>query len=95
MDHDAPPGSTSSFRARSRSISLEIGDMQGTMESAVALMTVYEVKPFWSLVVTLPLFGLNSSSANCNGIGTHDIVAAIQQQKFVILRGPASANIPG
>ena len=57
--------------------------MQRTMESAVSLVTVYGVKAFWTLVVTLTLFRLKSSSANRNGVGTHDIVAIIQQQKFV------------
>ena len=57
--------------------------MQRTMESAVSLVTVYGVKPFWTLVVTLTLFRLKSSSANRNGVGTHDIVAIIQQQKFL------------
>ena len=57
--------------------------MQRTMESAVSLVTVYGVKSFWTLVVTLTLFRLKSSSANRNGVGMHDIVAIIQQQKFV------------
>ena len=53
------------------------------MESTVSLVTVYGVKPFWTLVVTLTLFGPKSSSANRNGVGTHDVVAIIQQQKVV------------
>src|SRR5260370_19996305 len=57
--------------------------MQRTMESAVSLVPVYGVKPFGTLVVTLTLFTLKSSSANRNGVGTHDVVAIIQQQNFV------------
>ena len=57
--------------------------MQCTMESAVSLVTIYRVKPFGTPVVTLTLFRLKSSSANRNGVGTRDVVAIIQQQKFV------------
>ena len=57
--------------------------MQRTMESAVSLVTVYGVKPFWTLVVTLTLFRLNASSANRNGVGSYDVVTVIEQQKFV------------
>ncbi len=57
--------------------------MQGAVESAVSLVTIDNVKPFRTLVVTLTLFRLNSSSANRNGVGAHDVVALIEQQKFV------------
>jgi hypothetical protein len=57
--------------------------MQSTMEAAVSLVTIYDVKPLWTLVVALTLFRLNSSSTNRNGIGTHDVVGVIKQQKFV------------
>ena len=57
--------------------------MQGTMESAVFLVTVYDVKPLGSLVVTLTFFRRDSASANCDGICTHNVVVAIQQHKFM------------
>ena len=57
--------------------------MQRTMKSAVPLVTVYGVKPFWSFVVTLALFGVKSSSANRNEVCMQDVVASVQQQKFV------------
>src|SRR5215472_11644891 len=57
--------------------------MQGTMESAVSLVTVYGVKALGSLVVTLTLFRLNSPSANCDGVCMHDVVRVIEQQEFV------------
>ena len=53
------------------------------MESAVPLVMVYQVEPFWTPVVTLMLFWLNASSANRNGVGAHDVVTVIEQQKFV------------
>ncbi len=53
------------------------------MESAVPLVTVDDVQAFWTLVVTLTLFRLNSSPANRNGVGTNDVVAPIEQQKFM------------
>jgi len=55
--------------------------MQCSMESTVSLVTVYYVKAFWSLVVTLTLFWLHSSSANGNCVGMNDGVAVIEQQK--------------
>ena len=54
------------------------------MESAVWLATIYGVKTFRTSVVTLTLLGLKSSSANRNGICTHNVVAIVQQQKFVL-----------
>jgi hypothetical protein len=38
------------------------------MESAVSLVAVYDVKSFWTLVVTLALFRLKSSSTNRDGV---------------------------
>jgi len=58
--------------------------MEGAMESAVLLVVVYDVEPFRSPLVTLPLFRLNTSPPNCYGICTDDVVVAIQQQKFVL-----------
>jgi hypothetical protein len=57
--------------------------MQRTMESAVYLVTVYGIKSFWIPVVTLTLFRLKSSSAYRNGVGTYNVIAIVQQQKFV------------
>jgi hypothetical protein len=57
--------------------------MQRTMKSAVSLVTVYGIKSFWIPVVTLTLFRFESSSANRNRVGTNELVAIIQQQKFV------------
>ena len=53
--------------------------MQGTVESAVSLVTIYDVNTFWTPVVTLMLFRLKPPSANCNGIATQDIVAVVKQ----------------
>jgi hypothetical protein len=78
----SPPGSAPNLRAFSVSIA-RIRNVQGTMESAVSLVTVYDVKPFWGFVVTLTFLRLNPSSSNCDGVCTHDVAVAIQQQKFV------------
>jgi hypothetical protein len=55
------------------------------MESAVPLVMVYQVEPFRTPVVTLMLFWLSASSANRNGVGAHDVVTVIEQQKFLSL----------
>ena len=57
--------------------------MKGAMEATVSLVTIYNVEPLWTLVVALMLFRLNPSPANRNQISSHDVVAIIQQQKFV------------
>lgn len=57
--------------------------MQSAMESAVSLVTVYDVKPFRSLMVTLTFFGLNASSSNRDAVGTDDGVAGIKEEKPV------------
>src|SRR5579862_1686654 len=53
------------------------------MESAVGLATIDGVKTFRSSVVTLMLLRLESSSADCDGVCLDNVVAIIQQQKFV------------
>jgi hypothetical protein len=53
------------------------------MESAVGLAAIDGVKTFRTSVVTLTLLRLESSSANCDGVCLDDVVAIIQQLKFV------------
>ena len=63
---------------------IRVRDMEGTVESAVFLVTIYNVTPFWTPMVSLTFFRTKSSSANCNGVATNDIVAVIKQQKFMV-----------